>query len=76
MSIILIGDRNLQIDGRPARPGLFNATTNHDLSWTRDLHRNGGNLGFADGHTEFCKTNALNTKFREQQVETSRLVIP
>ena len=76
VAIILIGDRNLQIDGRPARPGLFNATTNHDLSWTRDLHRVGGNLGFADGHVEWCRTNGLNNKFREQRVAASRLVIP
>jgi prepilin-type N-terminal cleavage/methylation domain-containing protein/prepilin-type processing-associated H-X9-DG protein len=75
-SSILIGDRNLQIDGRPAGPGMFHATTNHDLSWTRDLHRVGGNLGFADGHGEFCRTNGLNNKFRDQRVASSRLVIP
>jgi prepilin-type N-terminal cleavage/methylation domain-containing protein/prepilin-type processing-associated H-X9-DG protein len=75
-AIILVGDRNLQIDGRPANAGLFNATTNHYLSWTRDLHRVGGNLGFADGHAEWCRTNGLNNKFREQRVAASRLVIP
>jgi prepilin-type processing-associated H-X9-DG protein len=76
VSIILIGDRNLQIDGRPDGPGPFNATTNHELNWTRDLHRLGGNLGFTDGHAEWCRTNGLNNIFREQRLAASRLVIP
>ena len=73
---ILAGDRNLQVNGRPLSPGLFVLTTNLDMNWTRELHLFGGNLAFADGHVQFCRTNTLNALVQGQSVGTNRLLVP
>ena len=73
---ILAGDRNLQADAQPVSPGLFVLTTNLDMSWTRELHGMGGNLAFADGHVEFCRTTNLNGFVQRQSSATNRLLVP
>jgi prepilin-type processing-associated H-X9-DG protein len=73
---ILAGDRNLQANGRAVTPGLFFLSTNLDVNWTRELHGMGGNLAFADGHVEFCRTTNLNEFVRKQITATNRLLVP
>lgn len=73
---VVSGDRNLQADGKPVKPGLFNLKPEMDMNWTRELHMRGGYLAFADGHVEFCKTNQLAGKWREQGMATSQLLVP
>lgn len=79
---ILAGDRNLQIDNRPAKPGLLTINANSSVSWTTDLHfsksasHSGGNILFADGHVEFLKPTALDSAFHEENLATNRLAIP
>ena len=73
---ILAGDRNLQANGHAVNPGLFVLTTNLDLSWTHELHLNGGNLAFADGHVEWTRTNNLNAVVQHQPFIISRLLVP
>ena len=73
---ILSGDRNLELDGKPAGPGLRTISAAHSPSWTSELHPKGGNLAFADGHVEIGWTNQLNDKLREQDAAVSRWVIP
>jgi prepilin-type N-terminal cleavage/methylation domain-containing protein len=73
---ILAGDRNLQANGQPVKPGLFGLTTNLDMSWTHDLHLRGGILAFTDGHVQFVKTNDLNSFIRSQPLVTNRLCVP
>ncbi|HLP76847.1 MAG TPA: hypothetical protein VK327_08000 [Candidatus Paceibacterota bacterium] len=74
--IVASGDRNLRVNGIPVKPGLFQANTMMDLSWTRDLHLTGGTLAFADGHVEFCRTDQLNAKLRDQGATEFRFVVP
>ncbi len=73
---ILAGDRNLQASGQPVKSGLFELTTNLDMSWTHDLHLRGGVLVFTDGHVQFVKTNDLNSFIRSQPLATNRFCVP
>jgi len=73
---ILTGDRNLQADGRPVKPGLFLLTTNRDMNWTQEIHRRYGILGFADGHVEWVKTGGLNSYIVNKPLATNRLCVP
>lgn len=45
----LCGDRNLATNSTALKPGLFTLTTNRRMQWTTEMHKNKGNLGFADG---------------------------
>ena len=73
---ILAGDRNLQANDQPVKPGLFEFPTNLDMSWTHDLHLRGGVLAFTDGHVQFVKTNDLNSFIRSQPLATNRICVP
>jgi len=73
---ILTGDRNLQADGRPVKPGLFLLTTNLDMNWTHEIHPSYGILAFADGHVERVKTNRLSSYIVNQPLATNRLCVP
>jgi prepilin-type N-terminal cleavage/methylation domain-containing protein/prepilin-type processing-associated H-X9-DG protein len=73
---ILGGDRNLQANGQPVSPGLFVLTTNLDVNWTRELHRIGGNVAFADGHVQFCRRSDLNALIQHQSIPANRLLVP
>jgi hypothetical protein len=73
---ILLGDRNLQANAQPAKPGLFILSTNLDMGWTGDLHAWRGCLAFADGHVEFVRNTNLNAKVRSQDLVSSRLAVP
>jgi prepilin-type N-terminal cleavage/methylation domain-containing protein len=73
---ILAGDRNLQANGQPVKPGLFELTTNLEMSWTHELHLRGGVLAFTDGHVQFVKTNDLNSFVRSQPLATNQLCVP
>jgi len=73
---IMAGDRNLEANGQPVRHGTFTLQTNMDLSWSTELHRTLGVLGFADGHVEICRTINLNAAIRRQALATARLSIP
>jgi prepilin-type N-terminal cleavage/methylation domain-containing protein/prepilin-type processing-associated H-X9-DG protein len=73
---ILAGDRFLQANGQPVKPGLFFLTTNLNMSWTPDLHIGKGSLAFADGHVEISKTDNLNSTLQNQPFVTNRLCVP
>jgi len=73
---ILAGDRNLQANGQPVESGLFELTTNLEMSWTHDLHLRGGVLAFTDGHVQFVKTNDLNSFIRSQPLSTNHFAVP
>jgi prepilin-type N-terminal cleavage/methylation domain-containing protein/prepilin-type processing-associated H-X9-DG protein len=73
---ILAGDRDLEVNSHPVPPGLFSASTNLDISFSRKFHLIGGGLAFADGHVEFCRTNNLNSLVHRQNLTTFRLSVP
>jgi len=79
---ILAGDRHLQVDGLPAKPGLLDLTQKSQVGWTEELHYSkststaGGNVLFADGHVEFLKSKGLNSAFQTLDSVTNRLTVP
>ncbi len=56
----LAGDRNLEIDGVPAKPGLHILWSNHVVGWTGELHNRVGNIGFADGSVQQLPRGRMN----------------
>ena len=77
---ILAGDRNLEIAGQPVKPGLFSLTTSAAVSWTSEMHSQGGpalcgNLLFVDGHVELS-TRKLPAVIQRQNLSTNRLAFP
>ena len=73
---ILMGDRFLQINDKPVKPGLLVLTTNLRLSWTPGFHADGGGIAFADGHAEFTRDQKLVTVICSQPLATNRFCIP
>ena len=73
--MILDGDDNLQIDGRPVQPGILTLWANSHIGWTKDRHHGAGNIGFADGHAEQVTSHGLNATIAGS-IATNRLVIP
>lgn len=78
---ILGGDRHLQVNGQPVKPGLLVVSNRAPLSWTKELHARSsrspvGNLSFADGHVESIRAVNLSSTFQRQILVTNRLVIP
>jgi len=47
--MILDGDDNLLVDGKPVQPGILNLRPGTTIAWTKDRHHGAGNLGMADG---------------------------
>jgi prepilin-type processing-associated H-X9-DG protein len=73
---IMLGDRNLEANGQPIGHGTYTLATKMNLGWTRELHPNGGALGFADGHAEFCRGADLDSAFQRQGLASIRLSVP
>lgn len=72
----LTGDRNLATNGQRLRPGLVGMSTNTALTWTSDLHRDRGNIGFADGSVRLLDQAGLLQAIRASELATNRLAIP
>lgn len=50
--MILDGDDDLVINGKPAKPGLLKLPANLPLAWSGRRHGLCGNIGLADGSVE------------------------
>jgi len=78
--IILTGDRHLQVNGQPVKPGLLVPGRNAAIGWTRELHAKDakvplGVLSFTDGHAEAVKEK-LTAYFARQHQVTNHFAIP
>jgi hypothetical protein len=80
---ILTGDRHLQANGNPVKPGLFVFTNGMAMGWTSELHGNSANnpvglMSFADGHAQrvLSRDSALTKIFGQQGITTDRLLVP
>jgi prepilin-type N-terminal cleavage/methylation domain-containing protein len=76
---ILTGDRHLQANGAPVKPGLFTYTTNAVMNWTSELHsafKPAGALSFYDGHCEMLRGVNLDSTFQRQNLATARYAVP
>lgn len=80
----LSGDRNLAAANAPLKAGLFTNKANAALSWTTALHKNQGNIAFADGSVQQLTslrlhesaTNALRAYFNATATNSFRIAIP
>ena len=50
--MILDGDDNLLVDGKPVQPGILNLRPGTTIGWTKDRHHGVGNIGMADGSAQ------------------------
>ena len=78
---ILTGDRHLQTNHKPVKPGLFVYSNNLEMGWTRELHGKVqtapiGVACFLDGHGETIRGINLNSIFQRQGSITNRLAVP
>jgi hypothetical protein len=78
---ILTGDRHLQKNAKPVKPGLFVYSKGFSMDWTKELHGKSptvpfGVLSFLDGHAELVRGYELNSIFQRQDSFTNRLCIP
>ena len=61
--MIMIGDDNLLVDGKPVQPGILNLRPGITIAWTKDRHHGCGNIGMADGSAQQTTSGGLNTAF-------------
>jgi hypothetical protein len=59
--MILDGDDNLLVDGKPVQPGILNLRTGSTIAWTKDRHHGVGNIGLADGSAQQVTGDGLNS---------------
>jgi competence protein ComGC len=60
--MIMAGDDNLLVDGKPVQPGILYLWTN-TIAWTKDRHHGVGNIGMADGSAQQTTSGGLNSAF-------------
>jgi prepilin-type processing-associated H-X9-DG protein len=59
--MIMLGDDNLLVDGKPVQPGILNLRTGSTIAWTKDRHHGNGNIGMADGSAQQVTGDGLNS---------------
>jgi len=74
--MLLSGDRNLTTNGVPAGPGLVLLTANTVWGWTKEMHRDIGNVVLGDGSVQQATSTRLAGQAGAQGVSTNRLLIP
>lgn len=57
--MIMLGDDNLLVNGKPVQPGILILRTNQTIAWAKDRHHGAGNLGMADGSAQQVTSNGL-----------------
>jgi prepilin-type processing-associated H-X9-DG protein len=72
--MVLSGDRNLEIDGVAAKPGIVALQSNNVISWTTEMHKRRGNIAFADGSVQVI--TKFNLRSQDNGVATNRLAMP
>lgn len=80
--MILDGDDNLQVNGKPVQPGILDFRTVTNIAWTKDRHHGCGNIGMADGSAQQTTSGGLNSAFGTSTIgvptnnATTRWLIP
>lgn len=71
----LSGDRNLT-NGTRLRQGVLELTTNQPAGWTGEIHKDHGNIGFADGSVQQLNNARLQKAVQDTGLATNRLAMP
>jgi len=77
-SVILGGDRNLQLNGKLAA-GLVPLTTNMAVSWSKEIHNEQGNVVMSDGSVQQKSNNgnmSLKQAIGDQGIATNNVIFP
>ena len=74
--LMLSGDCNFEISGRPVHSGLLSLQTNDPVGWLPPRHGSYGYLGFADGSAQGATTHGLRSYLGQTGLATNRLAIP
>jgi len=77
---IWTGDRYLESQGKPIKPGVFIQTTNVALQWSAGFHgfqnKPCGIFSFGDGHVQVVRGDQLSSCFQKQPTATNRFCFP
>lgn len=77
---ILIGDRYLEVNGKPVKSGMFVQSTNTAMNWSAGFHSFGseprGVFLFGDSHIELVPAGKLNFYLQLQPLATNRFCFP
>lgn len=74
--MVLDGDDNLLIGGKPVKSGLLEFSSNSPVAWSETRHRYVGNLGLADGSVQEDSQNGMQQAFQQAGPATNRIAIP
>lgn len=72
----LAGDRNLELAGRAAGPGLLLFSTNQPLAWGKGMHDRKGNLALVDGSVVQTRGQITVAQFGPLAPVTNRFLLP
>lgn len=74
-NMILAGDRNLALNGR-LLTGIVSLGTNSPLTWTKEIHKEAGNIALADGSVMQVNTAQLRQQLAKTGDTTNRVLFP
>jgi prepilin-type processing-associated H-X9-DG protein len=74
--MVLDGDDNIAISGKPRPSGLVDISSNVLVSWFGTRHGGCGNIGFADGSVDEQSSNGLQQEFQDNGLATNRIAFP
>lgn len=74
--ILLSGDSNFEVDGKPISSGILTLWTNSTVGWTTARHKRCGNILLSDGSVQQHSNPGLQRALKETGTATNRLAIP
>jgi len=75
--MILSGDDNFVVNGKPIQSGVLNLWTNASVKWTFKRHHYAGNIALTDGSVRSeIPRKELQQAFQQTGLATNRLAIP
>ncbi len=75
--MILSGDDNFVVNGKPIQSGVLNLWTNASVKWTFKRHHYDGNIALADGSVSSeIPRKELQQAFQQTGFATNRFAIP
>ena len=76
--MLLGGDRNITINGKPASPGPISIKPADSLGWSKEMHGGAGNVALSDGSVQQVTSTGLKQLSARNANPTNgtRLVIP
>ncbi len=72
----LAGDRNLETNGVTVPSGILAVTNGMELSWSKEIHNEQGNIAMGDGSVQQFSSTRLKQGVRDQGLERNYLAIP